>query len=254
MAHVSRGSQVSSVTDASMASLVSRLVAAKVYPLFIFHNESVLRFLHTCLSLACDCDPTGSLAPTCSSAGQCSCKPGVGGPTCGDCLPDYYNFTAEGCTPCECSQFSSSVSCNVTTGQCLCPEGVTRRTCDTCLMEFFNLSSDGCQSCDCDVSGSVSGVCDPVSGQCPCTGNLGGRQCSECEEGFFNTGGIGGETCLKCVCSGRSSDCSRSSIEAQLQAIRFNFTQLCSSDPIGCGDGWRVLAMDNTAETFFGPK
>lgn len=196
----------------------------------------------------------GSLAPTCTNTGLCSCKPGVGGPTCGDCLPDYFNFTSEGCTLCSCSQFSSSESCNVTTGQCPCPEGVSGRTCDACSTEFFNLSADGCQSCECDISGSVSGACDAITGQCPCTGNLGGRRCDQCEQGFFNTGGVNRETCARCVCSGRSDQCSRSAVESQLLAVQFNFSQLCSADPFDCGDGWRILAGDSAEETFFGPK
>jgi hypothetical protein len=203
---------------------------------------------------ACACDDVGSLVPTCSASGQCSCKPGVGGPTCGDCLPDFFNLTSEGCTPCECSQFASSVSCNVTTGQCPCPGGVSGRTCDGCMAGFFNLSSGGCEPCGCDTSGSVNSDCDLVTGQCTCTRNLGGRQCNECEKGFFNTGGIGSEACRRCVCSGRSGDCSRSAVVAQLQATQFNFSQICLSDPSSCGDGWRVLAEGGAGETFFGPK
>ena len=203
---------------------------------------------------ACDCDPIGSLGPTCDSSGQCACKPGVGGPTCSDCLPDHFNLTSEGCTPCTCSEFSTSMTCNVTTGQCSCPEGVTGRTCDTCEAAFFNLTSGGCQSCDCDITGSASAMCDSLTGQCPCVGNLGGRQCDQCEEGFFNTGGTSRETCARCVCSGRSDACTLSAMESRLQATVFNFSQLCSSDPSGCGDGWSVLAEGNAGETFFGPR
>lgn len=204
---------------------------------------------------ACECDPIGSLSPTCTDSGQCRCRPGVGGPTCSDCLPDYFNFTSEGCTPCDCSQFSTSLSCNVTTGQCPCPDGVTGLTCDTCMAGFFNLTSEGCQPCGCDTAGSVDGTCNAVTGQCTCLGNLMGRECDMCGDGFFNTGGGGGrETCARCVCSGRSSTCSLNSQEAVLQAVQFNFTQLCQSDPSGCGDGWSVVAEGNAGQTFFGPK
>ena len=191
---------------------------------------------------------------TCSDAGQCSCKPGVGGPTCADCLPDYFNFTSEGCSPCDCSEYTTSVSCNVTTGQCSCPEGVIGRTCDECMSGFFNLSTDGCQACDCDTSGSVDGSCDLLSGQCMCLGSLGGQRCDECDEGFFNTGGGVRETCEQCVCSGRTQECSLSGEEAQLMALQFNFSQLCSTDPLTCGDGWRVAAEGDSIETVFGPK
>lgn len=155
------------------------------------------------------------------------------------------------------------MSCNVTTGQCLCPEGVVGRTCDACTSGSFNLSSDGCLACDCDTSGSVDGSCDPLSGQCVCSGSLAGRRCDECDEGFFNTGGGGGgggegegvmEVCERCVCSGRSAECSLSAEEAQLMAVLFDFSQLCSSDPLTCGEGWRVSPEGDTSETEFGPK
>ena len=210
---------------------------------------------------ACECDPVGSLSPICSDSGQCRCKPGVGGPTCSDCLPDYFNFTSEGCSPCECSsQFSNSPSCNITTGQCSCPDGIAGRTCGGgCSPGFFNLTTEGCQSCDCDVIGSLSNACDLTSGQCQCRGSLGGLRCSECAEGFFNTGRTGGgedqsDSCAACVCSGRSSECSLSNEEGRLMAIHFNFSQLCSEDPGTCGDGWSVRAVDYSEDIVFGPK
>lgn len=207
---------------------------------------------------ACECDLVGSLSPLCSDSGQCSCKPGVGGPTCNDCLPDFFNFTSEGCRSCDCSQFSTSLSCDVTTGQCPCPERASGRTCDSCVPNFFNLTTQGCQACDCDAAGSVDGSCDAITGQCVCTGGggLSGLRCDQCAQGFFNTGRGGPtETCARCVCSGRSTDCSLSSAEesTSLSAVQFDFTQLCPADPITCGDGWRVLTDDLT-EIFFGPK
>lgn len=205
---------------------------------------------------ACDCDPVGSLSSLCTEFGQCSCKRGVGGPTCGDCLPNSFNFTSEGCIPCDCSAFSDSTFCNVTTGQCECPDGVTGRICDACTPTFFNLTSEGCQSCDCDEVGSASDRCDPVTGQCLCMGNLMGRRCDECGQGFFNTGQGAGEgqmMCERCVCSGRSDLCTLSSVESRLQAILYNFSQQCSADPTGCGDGWSLRAGE-LGKISFGPK
>ena len=113
-------------------------------------------------------------------------------------------------------------------------------------------------SCDCDLVGSSSGTCDRDSGQCPCApgGNLGGRRCDECEPGFFNTGGSADRgTCARCVCSGRSEDCSLSAEPSRLYAVFFNFSQLCIVDPVDCGNGWRVLTEgSDPIEVFFGPR
>ena len=46
----------------------------------------------------CGCDAIGSVSAVCSQrGGACTCKPGVGGRTCDQCLPGYYNFTISGC-------------------------------------------------------------------------------------------------------------------------------------------------------------
>ena len=203
---------------------------------------------------ACDCDPAGSLSPLCSESGQCPCRPGVGGPTCSDCLPNFFNFTSEGCTPCDCSEFSiASTYCNVTTGQCLCPEGVTGRTCNTCIPEFFNLTSEGCLPCDCNTAGNETGSCDETTGQCLCSGNLVGRQCNQCGDGFFNTSGENREVCTPCVCSGRSSTCSQSLQDSMTSVVHFNFSQLCPTNPTNCSDGWKLLTSEGRDITF-GPK
>ena len=210
--------------------------------------------MHFTFTVACDCDAVGSDSPICTEQGVCQCKSGVGGgPTCSDCLPNAYNFTSEGCTPCDCSEFAESDFCNVTTGQCVCPEGVTGRACDTCLPSYYNLTSAGCEPCDCDQAGSANDVCDVLTGQCVCTGDLTGRSCDQCGEGFFNSGQEPPETCQRCVCSGRSSDCSLSSMESRLEAILFDFSSLCKADPIGCGEGWSIQAGDSLSSPF-GPK
>lgn len=195
---------------------------------------------------------------------MCSCRPGVGGPTCSDCLPDHFNFTSSGCTPCDCSRlYSNSPSCNVTTGQCPCPEGVAGQTCSGgCFLGFFNLTEapSGCQPCDCDVTGSIGTTCNLTTGQCQCVGGLGGLRCDQCTEGFFNTGiPSSNETypqenaCVPCVCSGRTSECSLSSEEGRLMAVMFNFSQLCSEEPGSCGDRWTIQTGGND-QVPFGPK
>ena len=49
-------------------------------------------------STACDCDPVGSASQQCAVyGGQCSCRPGVTGLYCDQCLPNHYGFSASGC-------------------------------------------------------------------------------------------------------------------------------------------------------------
>ena len=48
----------------------------------------------------CACHPDGSqLGVTACDlvSGQCSCKFGVGGRACDECLPSYFNFSSQGC-------------------------------------------------------------------------------------------------------------------------------------------------------------
>ncbi|XP_029006855.1 netrin-4 [Betta splendens] len=75
---------------------------------------------HSCSR--CWCDPQGSLpsrpgeeGPWCHPrSGRCQCKPGVGGPSCGRCLPGYWGFGDEGCQHCACPH-----GCDPATGRCL---------------------------------------------------------------------------------------------------------------------------------------
>ena len=48
---------------------------------------------------------SGSINVQCSTAGVCSCKPGVAGQKCDQCAPDFWNFpgaTDPGCQSCRC--------------------------------------------------------------------------------------------------------------------------------------------------------
>ncbi|CAL8254891.1 unnamed protein product [Gadus morhua 'NCC'] len=75
---------------------------------------------HTCIR--CRCDPLGSLSlqhreegPWCNPrSGQCTCKAGVGGVRCSQCMPGHWGLGAKGCQPCVCPQ-----ACDPKTGQCL---------------------------------------------------------------------------------------------------------------------------------------
>ena len=62
------------------------------------HNFITLLFHKP--TIACDCDPIGTLAvDECSvDGGVCTCKPGVGGRQCNRCIPSFYNFSSNGCT------------------------------------------------------------------------------------------------------------------------------------------------------------
>lgn len=207
-----------------------------------------------CLRAECDCDPQGSSSAVCGQeSGQCSCRPGVGGRRCAECLPGFFNLTSSGCSLCECSEFSASEACD-SLGQCSCPDGVGGLSCDACISGFYNISSEGCLQCECDPFGSLSETCDSETGQCVCTGNSVGQNCNECPDSAFLTNGISRERCVECVCSGRSSTCVADDANYVLGEIRSDFGILCSSSPTNCSDGWQLLTSNGQVAAPFGPR
>jgi len=46
------------------------------------------------------------------------CQPGVHGKLCSSCLPQHWDFGADGCKKCEC-ELEGAVGCNVNTGKSL---------------------------------------------------------------------------------------------------------------------------------------
>lgn len=67
----------------------------------------------------CSCHPVGSVlsggATLCdTSNGECTCKPGVGGPHCDTCMMGYWGFHEYGCHPCDCVG-----DCDSYTGDCI---------------------------------------------------------------------------------------------------------------------------------------
>lgn len=104
----------------------------------------------------CHCHPLGSRTTQCNDYGVCECQPGVTGEKCDQCLPNYYNLSATGCTKCRCDPTGviegSVEQCDTVTGQCYCKEYVTAQSCDQCMNGFFGLISSnplGCSSCFC---------------------------------------------------------------------------------------------------------
>lgn len=70
-------------------------------------------------SAACSCHPVGSVlsggSTLCNpSSGECTCKPGVGGPRCDSCMLGYWGLHEYGCRPCDCTG-----DCDPYTGDCI---------------------------------------------------------------------------------------------------------------------------------------
>ncbi|XP_068459754.1 netrin-4-like [Clinocottus analis] len=68
---------------------------------------------------ACSCHPVGSVlsggSALCNpSSGECTCKPGVGGPRCDSCMLGYWGLHEYGCRPCDCTG-----DCDPYTGDCI---------------------------------------------------------------------------------------------------------------------------------------
>ncbi|CAK6961639.1 netrin-4-like [Scomber scombrus] len=67
----------------------------------------------------CSCHPVGSVfsggSALCNpSSGECTCKPGVGGPRCDSCMMGYWGLGEYGCRPCDCTG-----DCDPYTGDCI---------------------------------------------------------------------------------------------------------------------------------------
>ena len=90
-------------------------------------------------SAACSCHPVGSVLsggrPLCNpSSGECTCKPGVGGPRCDGCMLGYWGLHEYGCRPCDCTG-----DCDPYTGDCLSgwePRLITMSICARTWMKW----------------------------------------------------------------------------------------------------------------------
>lgn len=159
----------------------------------------------------CACDPVGTVSNDCDpSSGICDCKPGVGGDSCDQCLPGFYDFSVSGCRPCTCHpEGAVSGICDAETGVCPCRENVMGTDCDSCEGGFYNISA-GCVPCGCDGAGTVNGndTCDSGTGQCECKPNVEGRICGACRSGFTNLTADSAEGCVQCDCFLSNTDVS----------------------------------------------
>uniref|UniRef100_F6XPU1 Multiple epidermal growth factor-like domains protein 9 n=2 Tax=Monodelphis domestica TaxID=13616 RepID=F6XPU1_MONDO len=155
------------------------------------------------LCWSCDCEPHGSISPTCSSSGKCQCKEGVGGSKCDHCQDGYYGFNETGCQPCQCN--NQSVICDPFSGTCLKCQGNSKGDhCEECKDGFYKspTSFHKCLRCPCSAVTST-GNCSIHSGELvpkcdQCKAGYTGPNCNICENGYYNSDSI----CMKCECSG----------------------------------------------------
>ena len=102
----------------------------------------------------------------CSTSGQCSCKPGVGGDKCDRCLLGFYDFSSDGCVSCNCHETGSVEGsvCDPVSGNCVCKPDVTGRRCSECVEGMVGpsrLTQSLCIPCHCN---GYSRVCQSATG------------------------------------------------------------------------------------------
>eukprot|EP00111_Clytia_hemisphaerica_P003965 TCONS_00011362-protein len=86
---------------------------------------------------ACNCSINGTIQgeTNCDQqTGKCRCKPTIGGRTCSQCQPGYFNFPetlTDECEECDCKIGGSyNETCDQETGSCYCRFGISGRHCD----------------------------------------------------------------------------------------------------------------------------
>ncbi|XP_053616834.1 agrin-like [Plodia interpunctella] len=98
----------------------------------------------------CGCHRLGAVTSHCDDAGQCGCRPGVGGAKCDRCEPGYWGLPRigsghTGCIPCGCSAFGSvREDCEQMTGRCVCKPGIQGQKCTVCSNHEHTLGPNGC--------------------------------------------------------------------------------------------------------------
>nr|CAB3263374.1 laminin subunit gamma-1-like [Phallusia mammillata] len=112
---------------------------------------------------ACECSGIGATSQQCDESGQCTCKPGVGGARCDQCMNGYFGLSEAGCSLCQCSNEGTTdgTVCDADTGACVCKLNVEGNNCDRCKPGFMNLQATnpyGCTACFCYGHSSVCSV------------------------------------------------------------------------------------------------
>lgn len=153
---------------------------------FIFlYNINVLN-VDICPSVACDCDPIGSLnGGICDAltdislgliAGQCRCKPNVEGERCDQCKQGHYGLSNDP-LGCKGTYVDISVYCFTVNGIISVWILIIEKA-----FPWFMLSVWLFLACTCNPVGTISGgsPCDTISGNCYCKRLVMGRDCDQC--------------------------------------------------------------------------
>eukprot|EP00794_Sanderia_malayensis_P015665 gene15665-17245_t len=125
--------------------------------------------------------------------GQCSCKAGIFGRKCDQCVSGKWGFVQPPvgtCFDCACNMngtIGSNITCNQYTGQCDCKANIESRTCSQCKDTFHSFptnASTDCQPCGCDVAGGYP-ICNKRTGVCTCRRGITDNQCTTVMNGYY---------------------------------------------------------------------
>jgi hypothetical protein len=126
-----------------------------------------------CTSCLSYCSEMGT--DSCSSATQCTCKPGFVGPQCDQCDAGLFALACD--QNCRCNAVgSNSTSCSGMDGTCTCNDGFTGWACDRCIAGRYG--ADCASTCACGVNGTcLDGL--TGDGSCFCKPGYTGQYCTD---------------------------------------------------------------------------